>query len=312
MCRTPHKKISRRKALVWLGAAYFVVNEAISASGNLLTITQAADEVLTAPNDTLFRDDQRKSIIRQTFFSDLRGQIPMVPGFDHRHWLQTEGVNPDDDIAAVQSINSLFPKSPGFQIVSPSDNWNTLSGLICAGSPISNNVTAAALSNNLIDSHGRIRTASGLYQLAYVHRHGDNNTVVERVLNATRVREANHLIVAPDTGQEYGSMLDADRQPRTAYLLYSKVPHPYHSGHTAVIWAGNIGPATESVRLLIENSRYISDNDIRNIADFANQHVYFQALFRVEDIQFSPAAGRHIATVLRLEPGGLQPVHPVS
>jgi hypothetical protein len=304
--------MSRREALVWLGAAYTVVEGTLSISGNLLTITKAASEGLTGPNDALFRDDRRKSIIRQTFFSDLRGQIPMVPGFDHKHWLQREGVNPDDDIAAVQSINSLFPRSPGFQIVSPTDHWNAASGLICAGSPISNNVAAEAISNNIIDSHGTIRTANGPYQLAYVHRQGDDHDIVERFLNTTWVREANHLIVAPKSGRIYGSMLDADRQPRTAYLLYSKVPHPYQSGHTAVIWAGNIGPATESVRLLFETRQYMSDQDIQNIADFANEHVYFQALFRVEDIQLSPAAGRHIATMISLEPDGLQPVRPVS
>jgi hypothetical protein len=65
--------------------------------------------------------------------------------------------------------------------------------------------------------------------------------------------------------------------------------------------AGNTGPATEAVRLVI-NSMW--DADLAALEKLA-QHDYFQILWRVDDIYFDKQSARHVAGRVSLTSGQL-------
>jgi len=295
----------RRKALFWLLAA---PSAGLGALSTGLVVSRGVVDIWGDFDETRQGQMSRAGLIKDTFFNDLFGEVPLVPGFDQSVWKLEKELRPNDDIAALSSILGLYGRSKNFKITEADDAFAKNSGIICTGSPVTNVVARKVMPT--ISDAGRsvIRTVSGDFELSFVHLEGAKDSLLRRRLDRNWLEEPNHKIYDVDRNRYYSSFVDTKtREPNTGYLLFSKLPHVMFEDQTACVWAGNIGPATEALTLIFDDDQFIGTSQLEEIYDFASKNRFFQALFVVDDVE-RIAHRRHKPGAVRLVHDGLRPV----
>ena len=303
---------NRREALFLVSLGALATGSAAFAS-SIVTAVKDAKGLMEEIGEGRRRNRRNDSLLRDIFFSGIRGEAPMVPGFNHAVFRAENAVRPEDDIASIRSLMSLFQTSPDFHFVDQLPIFNSPCGVIACGSPITNDISREILRPSE-NNKGCIESPDGrLFQLRFFHCPGPKHSPVRRILDGTIVEEPNHEIYDALKRTTYSSLLETGtKYPLNSYLLFSKVPHPRFDNHTAVVWAGNIGPGTEGATLVLQEDLYFVKDEIQEIVAFAAEHRYFQALFVVEDIVVNDKARRHIPRTCRLIRDGLHAVLPES
>jgi hypothetical protein len=208
-------------------------------------------------------------------------------------------IPPDDDTAALAALMEGLTISDKFRL-----ERNLLSdyknhSFVCAGSPITNEVSRMVLfgGKKLTAPSFELHVRDRIFSIGFTFDPKPitpkNKHALHRILAGRKINEPNHSIVASNKTTRYKSDLTRGKEgePKTGYILFSKLPHPFLIGTKVAIWAGNTGPATEAVRLVINS---MSDADLAALEKLA-QHDYFQILWRVDDIYFDKQSARHVA-----------------
>ena len=300
----------RRDAIFWLAAGGTALTGVASFGDTITSVTRGVFDIAETLESRSKSEALRRQHVREVFFSGLRGDVPMVPGVDQSVFRAPKQINPDDDIAAINSLIGLFERSEDYTIVEPKDALYSESGFICTGSPTTNYLSRLALDFSRVDGKAiLLHTSEGNFALPFAHRTGSAATTLRRYLHGHVIEEPNHEIVDFERTRVHGSLISRyDKSPINGYLLFSKVPHPRFPGHSASIWAGNTGPATEAASLLFDSDSFLSLSVLEEMREFASVNPYFQALFVVEDITLVKEDGRHKPMSVRLAPDGLRAI----
>ena len=233
--------------------------------------------------------------IQDIFFNGVGPEIRFHPGA-----VKFEpAARADDDWAAIRSIASLFHLDPKAATIPYDRMPNFRSGLVCVGSPATNSVSNLCMDCGDTDY---VRGGDGFtYRLRYKHHTKISERTIHRLLNDRLIIEPNYQII--DTSGRalpYECRLFRDGTPADSYLLFSKLPHPSVPNLAVAVWAGNIGPGTEAVSLLLGSDSALRNDKIDSLWNFSHEHPFFQALLKVDDIELSQEKGRHIPMSIRL------------
>jgi hypothetical protein len=79
-----------------------------------------------------------------------------------------------------------------------------------------------------------------------------------------------------------------------------------------IVWAGNIGPATEAAKLVFQKKDFVSNRDLANIRDQIGDAEYYKIMFDVLDIKESKPDGRHIPGRVSCRTGSTFPLKPAA
>ena len=302
----PQARLTTRRSVLWTLAS--VGGVGIAGSGLYSVAAGFSDPTAIRT----FISAERRRRLSSAFLSRLGGIVDMVAGSELSSFRLTAplSIKAADDEAALLAVNSLLTTRPDFKRVAPADAFAEPRCIISAGSPITNIVSRMTMFDTIVDGDiNKIRVRNKVYILPYNFVRGTVNQLV-RTLDGRNLIEPNHKIRSAE-GIEYSSMLDGfTAEPHTGYLLFSVLPNPLFSGHCVSVWAGNTGPATEASRLLMNDESMISESDVQTIAELSATHQFFQILFEVGDISFSPEDNRHIPGYIQMIKGSLRPVLP--
>lgn len=192
-------------------------------------------------------------------------------------------------------------------MVSNEEIQRSRGSIICTGSQNSNTVVADILNERQVagDPH-RLSLCGKTFNLPINYAlEGDGS--IRRMIDGEWRTEDNYKILfkdAPVGDSEFGG----DEEPQTGHLIFSKLPHPNDPDRVAVIWAGNIGPATEAMHLVFDSGKFVTIGDLEELAHQASETPYYQIKFFVDEIHLNRKQGRHIARSLYLPRGGFVPV----
>ncbi len=230
---------------------------------------------------------------RDIFLRDLGSQFYFRPG----NVIYNREATPDDDLAAITAINSFFALDRDCRILPDGPDLTMDTALICIGSPatnlFSNRCFTCIGQHTICDADGRP------YRLEFAHFTDVSERTVRRMLNGKSVVEPNYQIRDVGRRRTYDSFLERDGQPRDAYLLFSKLPHPVIRNRAVTVWAGNIGPGTEATRIVLSED-FLGTDVGRRLEVIAGSEPYFQALFKVDQIVLDRDRGRHLPTICQL------------